>query len=78
MEYFLILQSLKNKIDSPQKVELFPINNSLKKYPENKAPMAKIINGIIIIKGASCVFSIGIDLLLYDPKKVLKTISMNR
>ena len=53
MEYFLILQNLKIKLNHSQKVELFPINNSLKKYPENKAPIAKIINGIIIIKGDS-------------------------
>ena len=34
-----------------------PIKKSLNKTPERTAPIPKIINGIIIIIGDSCVFS---------------------
>ena len=69
---FSNLTKFKNKIESPQKVELLSINKSLKKYPAEIDPMARTISGAIIIKGDSWVFSIGIDLLLYFPKKTLK------
>ena len=50
---FSNLTKFKNKIDSPQKVELFPIYNSLNKYPAAIAPIANTINGIIITNGDS-------------------------
>ena len=47
---FSNLTKFKNKIESPQKVELLSINKSLKKYPAEIDPMAKTISGAIIIK----------------------------
>ena len=61
-----MLKGSKKNIESFQKFpdESTPINKSLNKKPENIAPIAKIINGIIMISGDSCMLLLSIFLLL--------------
>ena len=53
-----------SKIKFRQRVGVDIDNRSLKKNPVKIAPAESIINGIIIIIGDSCIFSISIFLLL--------------
>ena len=60
------LNGSKKKIEFFQKLldDSIPINKSLNKNPENIAPIARIINGIIMIIGDSCMLDIFNFLLL--------------
>ena len=61
-----LLKGSKKNIESFQKFseDSIPINKSLNKIPENIAPIAKIINGIVMMSGDSCMLLMAILLLL--------------
>ena len=66
-------KSFKIKIDDPQNSWLlFPINKSLKIYPEKIDPKIRMPKGIVIDRPDSLIFDFEIFLLLNFPWKVLK------